>query len=261
MTRSRKMKQRLRTSTIIALMIAGLLIPTSGAWAFFGGFSGIVFDPTNFAENVRQAVALLGQIERAATQIRLQQHTLAHLPVSVADSLRLSGDQLLQSLGHEDAEENPFGTFGDSYVQSLYPLDVPGNITGWLDVVRPIWTQVEREALIRDRYVAANVQQQMSIARERVLVQSSNGVGLRVSDRPGQVAALQAQQELLAHSTGEADKLLALRTLQAKRRAAQRARNQAERSHQRARRNALMGDWGITAETTVASVPNPFGRS
>lgn len=123
-----------RTAILLALFA---LLPTGSALAFFGGFSGIVFDPSNFAENLRQAAALLEQIDRAATQIRLQRRMLAALPTSVPNGLRQAANGLRQQLGASPSELG-VGHAGDwSPLDSLYPISHAGFLPTWLDTMRP----------------------------------------------------------------------------------------------------------------------------
>jgi conjugal transfer/entry exclusion protein len=230
-------------------------MPTGSALAFFGGFGGIVFDPSNFVENVRQALALLETIDRASTQIRQQQRMLADLPVTVANALSDAGDALHDTLAA--GESSP-----DIGVQldARYPIDTPGDTPAWLDGVQPLWTEAQRDALLHEREVYSMVYDQATPSAERLaqLIEASNGVHAASNELPGVMAVAQAHHELLAACSGEVDKLIALRVVRTQRRIETRASVQSEAAYHLARRTALLRDW--TTETPTFSRPaeSPF---
>ena len=251
-------RTRRRMAVFIVLC---LTIPSASALAFFGGFSGIVFDPSNFAENLRQAAALLEQIDRAATQIRLQRRMLAELPASVADGLRQAADGLHQQLGVSPSEPGADHGVDWSPIDSRYPLSHSGFLPAWLETMRPRWTQAERTTIAHERQFGAHVHLEMAPTSQRlaILVNASNGVNRSAARWPGEMAALQAHQELLALCSGELDKLLGLRALRARRNTTTHARQQATNAYQTSRRAVLMGNWGAASNEPPPIVRSPFG--
>lgn len=237
-------------SFMLTLLVLGL--PGATAWAFVGGFSGVVFDPTNFVENVRQVQALLQQVEHASTQIELQRRVLAALPVTVSEGLSTSAPAIQRGL--REGLTLPDATMG-----SLYPLDLPEPTPAWLDDVRSRWLEAERASLELRRAAAEQVHEQMAdvSAQTRTLIDASNGAGLPTHERPGPRAVLQAQEELLAVCSHELDKLLALRGLQAHHRTMTRSRAQAEAAYRGTRQKALTRDWNSAA----APSPRPVNST
>lgn len=244
-----------RVKRTIAFVCLFFLLPTGTALAFFGGFSGIVFDPSNFVENVRQALALVETIDRASTQIRQQQRLLADLPVTVANALAEAGGAL-----HETLTAGEPGLDAGGQLGVRYPIDAPGETPAWLDTMRPTWTEAQRATLLHEREVYSGVGAEATPAAERLaqLVEASNGVHNASEKPPGVKAVAQAHHELLAACSVEADKLIALRVVRAQRRIEAHARVQSEQAYQAARRAALLRDWA--PESTAFSRPaeSPF---
>lgn len=95
--------------------------------------------------------------------------------------------------------------------------------------------------------------------RLAILVNASNGVHRGAAQLPGEMAALQAHQELLALCSGELDKLLGLRLLRARRNVTTHARQQATNAYQTGRREVLMGNWSVASREPLRVVRSPFG--
>ncbi len=249
-TTTRSARRARRAIALVSLM---LLLPTGSALAFFGGFGGIVFDPSNFVENVRQALALVETIDRASTQIRQQQRMLANLPVTVANALSDAGSAL-----HETLAASETGPDVAVQLASRYPIDTPGNIPAWLDAMQPPWIEAQRATLLHEREVYSAVVSEATPATEQLaqLVDASNGFHHASERPPGVKAVAQAHHELLAACSGEADKLIALRVVCTQRRVETRARAQSEAAYHRARRAALLRDW--TTAPTAFSRPADY---
>lgn len=234
---------RLRVAFAITLV---LLIPAGSALALFGGgFSGIIFDPSNFAQNVHQVAGLVQQIDRAIRQIELQEQMLAHLPASVVDALTISGNTLSNRLsGGITSINTEIGAVG-SELESHYPIVFPTLKPAWLDAIHPYWLERGREQIAHELDVSAHVRDQMSSTSVSIktLIESSNGVGAKRDERPGVTAVAQAHVELLAVCCGEADKLIALRGARMERSSQARALLQSIGAYQAARRETLMLDW------------------
>jgi conjugal transfer/entry exclusion protein len=237
-----------RRRKVFVFLIVGLLV--TGTPTLVAGFGDIIFDPTNFAKNVQQVVALLRQIQQAGEQIRQQRLMLAHVQASVSDALALAGQSL-----HGRLTE---GTAGS--IEPQYPIDFPTTTPGWLDVKRTEWNALQRQQLLHERNVVQHVHDQMLPTQTRlaVLIEASNGVDAAHGKPPGQVAVAQAHEELLALYSGEVDKLLAIRALRASRHADRQAHHQSEEAYHQARRHDLMSDWTTDSTEQPRPVSNPF---
>lgn len=230
---------------------AALAISAICATKLYAGLDYIIFDPSNFTKNVEQVIALIQQVALASEQIRQQEQMLAHLPASVAGALQLAGQSLQGQLSQTVSS-------GVVPLESRFPVSFPEPQPAWLDIMRQTWMQDERQRFLHERDLAQQVQDQMvpTSGRLTTIIEASNGIGAKHRELPGQVAAAQAQVELLAACSGEADKLLALRTARATRYSGARAQSQAESAYQSARRDLLMADWNTTGKTKA--VRNPF---
>ena len=233
--------------------VCGLSVAITGGSALAYTYVVIVYDPGNHVENIRQTLALVDQIRRAITQIQHQKRMLGHLPQSIAGGLGESATQLHSQLSTSVAAPN---------VDSLYPITVSQDSSGWPDDTRPAWTVAQRESISHVRDLMAFIQREMETTAQRIerITAASNGSGTSGSDDEdtGETAALQAQQQLVALCSGEVDKLIALRTVRAKRLAETRARAQSQRAHTTYRRQALITNWQSTEERTLLPVANPF---
>jgi len=246
---------RRRVFAAIFLTVSVGIAPTLVA-----GIGEIIFDPANFAKNVQQVVALLQQVARASEQIRQQGQMLAHLPASVADALALAGHSLNGQLSVSFPDPSiDAGNIGGQ-IESRYPINFPNAEPAWLETTRPGWMREQRQQLLHERDLAQHVHDQMTPTADRLrtIVEASNGVDATRWELPGQVAVAQAHEELLAICSGEADKILAVRTARGKRHAEARAHAQSESAYRAARRSDLMIDWNLIGQTPPEAIRNPF---
>lgn len=251
-----EIRRHRRKSPSVVLFVLGITC----APTLVAGFGYIIFDPSNFAKNVHQAIALLQQIARASEQIRQQLLMLAHLPDSIADALTQAAQALdIQLTASFDGAGLDAGSVAGQ-LESQYPITFPEPVPGWLDTQRHDWTQQEREQLIRERDLAQHVQDQMAPTAQRLtkLVEASNGVNVDRLHAPGVVAVAQAHQELLGLCSGEMDKLIAVRAARARRHVDARAHSQSELAYIRSRRDYLMIDWNGAEQSKPRAVRNPF---
>lgn len=230
-TRSTHMRRKHPTPRALIALLIALTLP-GAAHALFGGFSGVVFDPANFAENLRQAAALFTQIRRAATQMELQRQMLSDLPDSIVSDLRVASSAFAGSSAPVPIE-----------IDSAYPIDSSGEVAGWLDEQRSGWNAEARSLVKQNVATATATAADHAPSRDRLMrvVLASNGIG--ADEPPGQVAALQAQTQLLALASLEIDKLIALRAARAHSRTALQAQRQSMSAYRAARCERLMRDW------------------
>lgn len=243
-----------------ALRAGIFAVALTGAPTLVAGFSYVIFDPSNFAKNVQQTLALIQQIDRAAQQIRQQQQMLAHLPTGVADTLVQAALSFHGSVGAVFSDRSADATGVADQLESQYPIVFPQTEVGWREAMNPAWNARQRAHLLRERDLIQQVHDQMPLTVDqlRTLVEASNGVNVDRHHLPGVVAVAQAQQQLLALCTHEADKLIALRAARAGRRDALRAQAQSESAYSRARRAQLLIDWNVVETPPPPPIRHPF---
>lgn len=126
MTRTRRLAGRAAAALLVSSAIALSPATAPPAHALFGGFGGIVYDPTNHAENLLTAARTLEQINNQIAQLQNeaqmlvnQARNLASLPYSsltrlqssVQETQRLLGEA--QRIAHDVAEIDR--AFADDY--------------------------------------------------------------------------------------------------------------------------------------------------
>ena len=117
MTRTRKLAGRAAAALLLSSAIALSPATAPPAHALFGGFGGIVYDPTNHAENLLTAARTLEQINNQIAQLQneaqmlvnqarnlasLPYSSLSRLQSSVQETQRLLGEA--QRIAHDVAE-------------------------------------------------------------------------------------------------------------------------------------------------------------
>lgn len=242
-TRPRRTSKRL----LVASFIAALSLTASSAFAFVFG-PVIVYDPAQHAENLRQVVKVLDQIERATTQIRNQWRMLQKLPVSVGRSLEIAGERLVRHL--HPTLPLPITDFGrlTDITESQLPLDFDGIDPDWLRDTQPQWTQAGREKIAAQRELQNEIYENLQITTLRVdqLIRASNGEGYSPEQKPGQTAVLQAQNELLGTLAHETNNVIALRTARLRAENQRHLQEQSAAAFSRTQRDLVMKDWPTT---------------
>jgi conjugal transfer/entry exclusion protein len=231
--------------TIAALSLA--TIPRS-ALALFG--FDIIFDPTNFAENVRQVAQLVEQIAKFKQQIKNELKMLAHLGVSELSGMTRAVQRVEQVLLDSGEYANPHPA-GD--VNARYPMDFGNSPREVIERLQPAWNDTYRQVLAENRGVQNEVYSDMDATGERVtaLVEASNNA-------EGVTSAVQAHNELLAAASTELSKLQALKVTRARMKTERLARDQSDLAYRRARRDAAMQD--AVAPGDSWPIEMPFGN-
>ena len=239
-TRPRRTSKHL----FVASLITAFSLTATSAFAFVFG-PVIVYDPAQHAENLRQVVTVLDQIERATTQIRNQWKMLQKLPISVGRSLGITGERLVRHL--QPTLPLPITDFGrlTDLTESQLPLDFDEIDPNWLRNTQPQWTQAGRENVAAQRELQNEVYQNLQITTLRVdqLVRASNGEGYSPEQKPGQTAVLQAQNELLGTLAHETNNVIALRTARLRAEHQRHMQEQSAAAFNRAQRDLVMEDW------------------
>jgi P-type conjugative transfer protein TrbJ len=230
---------------IVALAIAA--VPRS-ALALFG--FDIIFDPSNFAQNVLQVAHLAEQIVKYQQELENDLKMLAHLSISELSGMTRAVQQVEQVLtaSGEYENANPHGQ-----LNSRYPTDFAQAPRGVIDQLVPTWDSAYRSALAENRAVQNQVYADMEPAEQRVsaLVEASNNAD-------GVTSAVQAHNELLAEASTELSKLQMLKASRARTKVERLAREQSDSAYRQARRDQVMQD--ADAPSASAPIPMPFGN-
>ena len=243
-------KRRLHRTLLISTGVAmlALAILPRPALALFG--FDVIFDPSNFAENVKQVAQLVEQIAKFKQQIENELKMLAHLRISELSGMTRAVQQVEQVLldSGEYANPNPAGD-----LTSRYPTDFGNAPRDVIEHLQPAWNDTYRQALAENRQVQNQVYSDMDATGERVtaLVEASNNA-------EGVTSAVQAHNELLAEASTELSKLQALKVTRARMKTERLAREQSDLAYRRARRDAVMQDADAPGDT--APIEMPFGN-
>lgn len=237
-----------RRNLRVALALAGGLTvaigPVRRAMACW--YDPIIFDPQALVEHVQQGIQLAQQIEAAVQQVQGQLQGLAHVDGSVAPNVPgvvagLSA-QLDTSLYQTP---NPASQLGNRY-----PADMGGATWAQVQADQTTWTADSRQSLVENRQLENQVYRDMQTTRQQVqrIVEASNGA-------PGETAAVQAHNDLLAVASGELAKLQALKAARSRLRTELLARRQSELSYADAEQGRVRAGWDNPSPPTGTVTP------
>ena len=229
------------------MAVAAVLGPARPAAAFL---DFIIFDPSALIEHVQQVLQLAQQIEQATQQVQGSIQELKHLRGGVSPDAATTVASLVKQL---DAKVYGPGSPADQ-LNGRYPTDLSGVSPDRYAAEQAGWVDAERAALTENRQVQNGVEQDMAATRDRVqqIVAASNAA-------PGETAAVQAHDDLLAVASGELAKLQVLRLARSRLRTEQLARGQSEQAYAAAQREAVRDGWDAPAPPTGDTV-EPFGH-
>lgn len=197
------------------LMLATVLLPAQQAHALLG--FGIVFDPTNYGQNIltaantlRQLNNQIAQLQNEARMLVNQTRNLTNLPTSISGDLQNSlarMDGLIRSARNVSYQITAI----NAHYQRLYPQRYAAATTSSqiFQDGQEAWN-VAREGFQHSMRIQATVVEQVrsdSVVLDRLVTQSQSAVGnLQVAQAGNQLAALNAKQTmqlqtLLAAST------------------------------------------------------------
>jgi P-type conjugative transfer protein TrbJ len=245
-----KARRRSRKPWMIAFVAAGALalLPSQRASAFL--FDPIIFDPQALVEHAAQVASLIQQVEAATEQVQNQLKELAHLGSSFAP------DVLNVVAGIAGQFESRLYTTADPAAQldSRFPPDMSTATWDQFQSDQTTWTQDERQSLAENRQLQDQIYQDMYTTQQQV-----QDIGAASDSAPGETAAMQAHNDLLAVESSELSKLQALRTARARLKAERLAREQSELSFAAAERERVRDGWADPAPPN-SSLVDAFGN-
>ena len=200
-----KMHRFTRVS-LLALALATPLAPvlTTPAHAFFGGFGGIVYDPTNHAENLLTAARSLEQINNQIAQLQNeaqmlinQARNLASLPFSSLQQLQQNIQRTQQLLNQAQSIAFDVQQIDRMFQQDYGKLSISATDAQLIADARSRWENTVgglQDAMRVQAGVVGNIDSNRS-AMSALVDQSQNAVGaLQATQAGNQLLALQSQQ-------------------------------------------------------------------
>lgn len=223
MTRIRSHIRALLASTALVstpVMLSPALV--APAHALFG-FGDIVFDPSNYAENVLQAARALEQInnqiqslQNEAEMLINQARNLASLPYSSLQKLQQSVERTQQLLGEAQRIAFDVQQIDQIFSQQYADMDLTASDEQLVELARERWGNTVgalQDAMRVQAGVVGNIETQRTELSS--LVGESQGAtgALQATQAGNQILALQAQQladlTALLAANGRADALSA----------------------------------------------------
>ena len=200
------------------LALSPFVVPP--AYALFG-FGDVVFDPSNYAENILQAARALEQInnqiaslQNEAQMLINQARSLASLPYSSLQSLQQSVQRTQQLLGQAQRIAFDVQQIDQIFSQQYSNMDLSASDHQLVDLARDRWGNTVgalQDAMRVQAGVVGNIETQR--AELSNLVGESQGAtgALQATQAGNQILALQAQQladlTALLAANGRADAL------------------------------------------------------
>jgi len=236
-------------------------IATFLALALIGGFAGervvractcfdpVVFDPANYAENVRQLAQIVSQVRQAEQAVTNGLRMAANWGYSQITGI----EQAVQRVEDVLDDSGMYRTNPTEDLGRRYPTDYrPAPSREAFELLHAAWNDAERAALVENRRLQNEVVQDIALAASRIrgLVEASNRV-------EGETAAAQAHTELLAEASAELGKLQALKLSRTRLKVERQARRQSDAAYRETQREWVMRDWGDS--TVAGSIDMPFG--
>ncbi|MFV0514314.1 MAG: P-type conjugative transfer protein TrbJ [Jhaorihella sp.] len=192
--------------SLLALALATPLAPvlTTPAHAFFGGFGGIVYDPTNHAENLLTAARSLEQINNQIAQLQNeaqmlinQARNLANLPFSSLQQLQQNIQRTQQLLSQAQSIAFDVQQIDRMFQQDYGNLSISATDAQLIADARSRWENTVgglQDAMRVQAGVVGNIDSNRS-AMSALVDQSQNAVGaLQATQAGNQLLALQSQQ-------------------------------------------------------------------
>lgn len=234
------MKRLLLSAALSALTLSSVIAPPASAQLF----GGVVYDPSNHAQNILQAVRALQQINQQIRQLAHEvemlenmAHDLESLPGSIAEDI-LRRMRRIDELMRE-AEGIGYGVEEiERDYEVVYPEDygtTPPEHQILVDEARMRWRQSRsayRESLLVTAQVVSSARAD-SDTLDRLIGDSQSAVGnLQVTQAGNQIEALQTEQLM---------QMEAMMASHYRAEALERARQLAEAERGRARTRAFLG--------------------
>ena len=231
-----------RIMIAIAVSIAPVTALTPSAHAQFG-FGGVVYDPANHAQNILTAVRSLQeinqQIQQLTHEIEMLENMakdLQNLPTSIADEIRnklLTVDQLIQIAEGISYKVEEVETEYEVIYRKTYGTNPPST---------PVLVQEARVAWEQSRagYKHALQVQAQVVSNVRASVDRLHGLVGDSQASEGNLAVLQAGNQIAALSAEQIMQIQTLLAAQYRADALEHSRELAERERGRARLNRFL---------------------
>ena len=237
------MKARLTSVALAAILLSGLMAPPASAQLFGGG---IVYDPSNHAENILQAARALQQIDNQVRQltheidmIEKMARDLETLPVEVArgiiaDRIRRIEELMREADGIGYGVEAVERNYEDLYPET-YGETPPANVV-LVEDARARWQQsrlAHKHTLLMVAETVRDTEQDAD-ALTGLVEESQTAIG--------NLQALQAGNQIKALSAQQLMQMEALLAAHYRAEALDRARELEEAARGRARLQSFLGD-------------------
>ncbi len=187
-----------------AIALSPTVSPPAHAGLFGGGFGGIVYDPTNHAENLLTAARTLEQINNQIAQLQNeaqmlvnQARNLASLPYSSLSRLQSSFQQTQQLLNEAQRIAHDVATIDEAFTQDYGAAAARGDFDEMIGGAQARWRiSVDgfEDALKMQAGVVGNIETART-EMQTLVGQSQAATGaLQATQAGNQLLALQSQQ-------------------------------------------------------------------
>ncbi len=205
-TKTRKFAARVAATLLLssAIALSPTTAPPAHAGLFGGGFGGIVYDPTNHAENLLTAARTLEQINNQIAQLQNeaamlvnQARNLASLPYSSLTQLQSSVQQTQQLLGEAQRVAHDVATIDEAFTQDYGAAAARGDFDEMIGGARERWqTSVAgfEDALKVQAGVVGNIETARTEMKALVGRSQAATGALQATQAGNQLLALQSQQ-------------------------------------------------------------------
>jgi type IV secretion system protein TrbJ len=211
-------------------------------------FDPIIFDPEAMIEHVDQVAQLGQQVSSAIQQVKNQLMELAHLDTSVTPNVT----GVVAGIQAKFTASLYGSTSPADELNSDFPADMSGATWVQYQSDETTWTTDLQQARSENRRIENQVYQDMNTTSQQVqaIVQASNSA-------PGETAAVQAHNDLLAVASAELAKLQALKAARSQLTTQRQARQQSELSFAAAEQSRVDADSANPAPPSE-TVVDPF---
>lgn len=248
----KRLRSALLAATLVTSAVAGITtISAPPAHAFFGGFGGIVYDPTNHAENLLTAARTLEQINNQIAQLQNeaqmlinQARNLTSLPHSSLAQLQASMQRTQQLLAEAQRVAHAVTDIERAFTEQYGTAAGSGDFDAMVGNARERWqTSIAgyEDALRVQAGVVGNIDS--ARAEMQALVAQSQGA-------TGALQATQAGNQLLALQSTQMADLTAAIAAQNRAQALEAARHASAEAQARENLNRFL-DYGSGYEPTT----------
>jgi len=242
----RQRRRKALAALALAAATAMALGPARRAAACW--FDPIIFDPQIYAQNALQVAQVGEQVDAASQQIQNQLQELAHLGSGVTPNV----PAVVQGIAGQ-LNASLYGTTSPvGQLDSRFPADMSNVTWGQFQSNQATWASDQRQALVENRQLEDQVYRDMETTRQQVqgIVNASNAA-------PGETAAAQAHNDLMAVASGELAKLQTLKAARSRVKTERLALQQSELSYGAAEQSRVRAGWDDPTPPS-RTVADPF---